>query len=78
MHPNKESSFYYISESARLGYAPAMTKLGDYYYSGYHVDKDYEFAQKLYQKAAEKSNSQALVNLGVMIEKGILQKDADP
>lgn len=42
---NKDSSFYYISKSARLGFAPAMVKLGDYYYSGYHVDKDYEFAR---------------------------------
>lgn len=55
-----------------------MTKLGDYYYSGYYVEKDYEFAQRLYEKAAEKMNSQAIVNLGVMVEKGINLSDSDP
>lgn len=39
--PNKESSFHYIAAAARLDYPPALTRLGDYYYSGYYVDKNY-------------------------------------
>lgn len=68
---NKESSFYYVESSARLEYPPAITKLGDYYYSGYHVGKNVEFAKSLYEKSAKKNDSQALVNLGVLIEKGL-------
>ncbi len=51
--------------------------MGDYYYSGYYVDRNYEFARKLYEKAWEKGNSQALVNLGVMKEKGIGEDEKD-
>lgn len=39
--PNKQSSFYYVSAAARLEYPPALTRLGDYYYSGYFVSKNY-------------------------------------
>lgn len=78
MAANKESSFYYVNEAARMDYAPALTKLGDYYYSGYYVEKDLYFAQKLYEKAAEKNHSQAIVNLGVMVEKGLNQHETDP
>ena len=52
--PNKEASFHYISAAARLEYAPALTRLGDYYYSGFYVEKNLENAQLLYEKAADK------------------------
>lgn len=42
-------AFYYINESAKLKYLPAITKLGDYYYSGFFVKKDHKEALKLYQ-----------------------------
>ena len=78
VEPHKESAFYYIEYAARLGYDPALTKLGDYYYSGFHVHKNLEFAKSLYEKAAQKNNSQALVNLGVMIEKGLDREETSP
>ena len=52
LSPNKQSSFYYVSAAARLEYPPALTRLGDYYYSGYFVNKNYENAKILYEKAA--------------------------
>lgn len=48
---NKESSFYYIEKAARRNHPAALVKLGDYYYSGYFVDKNYEYAKKLYELA---------------------------
>lgn len=70
--PNKESAFHYMALAARLDYPPALTRLGDYYYSGFYIDKNYENAQLLYEKAAEKGESQALVNIALMIDKGLL------
>lgn len=48
MTPNKESSFHYVAAAAKLDFPPALTRLGDYYYSGYYVDKNYENAKILY------------------------------
>jgi TPR repeat protein len=47
--------------------------MGDYYYSGYYVDKSYESARILYERAAEKGDSQAYLNLALMEEKGLIQ-----
>ena len=69
---NKEASFHYIAAAARLEYPPALTRLGDYYYSGYYVAKNAESAQVLYEKAGEKGDSQALLNLAIMHDKGIM------
>ncbi len=49
-----------------------MTRLADYYYSGYFVTKNVENAQILYEKAGEKGESQALLNLAIMQEKGLM------
>jgi TPR repeat protein len=70
--PNKEASFHYISAAARLEYPPALTRLGDYYYSGYFVGKNIENAKILYEKAGEKGDSQALLNLAIMHDKGLM------
>lgn len=48
MEKNSESSLYYINNAARLDYAPAITKLGDYYYTGFGVKKDFQYAKMLY------------------------------
>jgi TPR repeat protein len=69
---NKEASFHYVAAAARLDYAPALTRLGDYYYSGYFVSRNTENARLLYEKAAERGDSQALLNLAIMQEKGLL------
>ena len=70
--PNKEASFHYIASAARLDYPQALTRLGDYYYSGHHIEKNYEKARILYEKAAEKNESQAFLNLALMQEKGLI------
>jgi TPR repeat protein len=54
-----------------------LVKLGDYYYSGYFVDKNYEYAKKLYELAREKGNTQALLNIGLMKDKGLANDDSD-
>lgn len=64
---NIESSVFYINSAARLEYPPALNKLGDFYYRGYGVKKDYEYAKLLYEKAASKGDSKALINLGAMM-----------
>lgn len=69
---NKEASFHYIASAARLDYAPALTRLGDYYYSGHFVDRNYDNARILYEKAAERGESQAMLNLALMQDKGLL------
>jgi len=61
-----------MASAARLDYPQALTRLGDYYYSGHHVDKNYENARILYEKAAEMNESQAYLNLGLMQEKGLI------
>ncbi len=45
-------AFSYYKKSADLGYADAITKLGDYFYSGILFKKDLDKAQKLYELAA--------------------------
>ena len=55
-----------------MEFPPALTRLGDYYYSGYYVDKNYDSAKILYEKAAERGDSQAFLNLALMQEKGLL------
>ena len=37
---NLQSALLYVSNSARLDYAPAITKLGDFYFTGQGVKKD--------------------------------------
>lgn len=74
---NREASFHYIASSAKLDYPPALTRLGDYYYSGYFVAKNLENAKLLYEKAGEKGDSQALLNLAIMQEKGLLPQGTD-
>ena len=54
-----------------------MVKLGDYYYSGYFVEKNYEYAKKLYDMAREKGNTQAMLNIGLMKEKGLVDDGSD-
>ena len=70
--PNKQSSFHYVAAAARQEYPPALTRLGDYYYSGHYIDKNYDNAKILYEKAAQKGDSQAFLNLALMQEKGLL------
>ena len=40
--------------------------MGDYYYSGYYVQKDLTKAKSYYEKAASKGLSQGFINIGLM------------
>jgi TPR repeat protein len=46
--------------------------LGDYYYSGYQVNKNLHIAKNYYEKAALNGNSQGMINLGLMYQKGLI------
>jgi TPR repeat protein len=51
--------------------------LGDFYYSGLGVKKDIDYAKVLYEKAVSKGDSKAMINMGVMMEKGIGYPEKD-
>jgi TPR repeat protein len=56
-----------VSKSASLNFLPAITKLADYKYSGFHVAKDLEGAVRLYEKAAKEGDAQAMINLSLVL-----------
>lgn len=58
----------WFERSAALGYTHAMVHLALVYKN---VDKDYERAVKLYQKAADLNNIGALFDLGCLYESGV-------
>ncbi len=59
-----------IAESARLGYAPAQSRLGLMYLTGDGVDLSYEKAFDWFTKAADQGDSEALYQLGGLFEWG--------
>ena len=60
-----------VRANAEKGNAAAMNILGDFYFNGDHVGKDYGKAINWYKKAAEKGNSAAMCNLGVCYQYGL-------
>lgn len=69
---------YHLVENAalKLGHPQALNKLGDYHFSGFGCSKDEQLAITLYKKAAILGDTQALVNLGLLYEQGIIQAPA--
>ncbi len=67
MIKNSELAYNYIKKSAHLKFLPAITKLGDYFYSGFYVNKNIPEAVQLYQMAATEGQSQAMLNLSLLI-----------
>jgi TPR repeat protein len=62
-----------------MGYAKAHVKCGDFLYSGKGCGrKDKTEAFKCYQKAANMNDSEALNNIGLMIENGFDDRPSDP
>lgn len=48
----------------------AINRVGDYYFSGFGVDKiDIEKSKEFYEKAAKMGNVDSLLNLGAIYEK---------
>ncbi len=76
---NAEKANELIYHAADRGYAPAMTKLGQMYYSGVGVGKDPRRARKLFERAAAAGSGEAMYNLGEMCrynEAGLRKRDA--
>ncbi|MCD8361682.1 MAG: sel1 repeat family protein [Lachnospiraceae bacterium] len=64
-----ENLDFYCAEAAR-GNAAAQNRLGDCYYYGCGVEKDWSAAAKWYEKAAQKGDVSAQYNLGYCNERG--------
>lgn len=66
----------WYQKAAKTGNADAENLLGNMYFSGEGVEKNYEFALKWFQKSANQDNKYAQYNIGDMYEKGIgVKKD---
>ncbi|MFK8300675.1 hypothetical protein ACI762_08130 [Capnocytophaga canimorsus] len=71
-----EKAFELFLESANKGHSEAQYDLGEAYYSGIGISKDYNEAVKWYRKAAEQGHSRAQYNLGEAYYSGIgISKD---
>ena len=56
----------YFRQSAALGYAPAMSRIGDLYYNGDGLVQDDELALQWYEKAARQDFHMAMMQAGRM------------
>jgi TPR repeat protein len=59
-----------FQRGAEHGHAPSMGNLGIAYYHGYGVEQDYAKAREWFEKAADKGDYSAMLNLGVLYEEG--------
>ena len=59
-----------LEEAKRIEVAQAQFELGEIYYEGQGVKRDYKKAFEWFQKAAEQGNAQAQYNLSLMYAKG--------
>ena len=60
---NEKLGIEYMSKAATKGFAPAQNNLGNKYYNGKGVEKDYAKAVEWYRKAAEQGYDWAQYNL---------------
>jgi len=63
---NDEDSSAEVESAAEKGDPSAMIRLGDKFYEGLNVDKDYSKAMEWYQKAADKGYNPGLHKIGEM------------
>lgn len=69
---NLKSAYFWYGRAANFGVVEAKLRLGDLYYYGLGVDRNYSLAFENYLMASERSNSaQASFNLGWMYQWGI-------
>ena len=64
------SKFYWKNRAAEQGHVLAQCYLGDYFYNGYGISKDYAEAVKWFRKAAEQGDANALFHLGFCYKYG--------
>lgn len=67
---SNEEAFFYLTESAKAGYAPAQNKVALYWIKGEIVKEDKVVGANWYQKAATQGDSNAQLNLGACYEVG--------
>jgi hypothetical protein len=67
---NYEVSIKYSQASADQGYAPALNRLGFFFYSGKGVEKDCSKAIRYFQQAADQGHADAQFNLGMCYRDG--------
>lgn len=60
----------YYKKSIDVGIGTAMENIGDLYYYGYGVPKDYYEVMKWYRKSSEKNNATAMFSIGMLYENG--------
>ena len=53
---NYTEAMKWIQKAANANFSPAMIELGDCYYNGIGINKNYSEAVRLYKKAAEQKN----------------------
>ena len=64
------SALKWLILSGNKGYIPAQLKIGQMYYSGKEIDRNYTEAIKWFKKAADKGNAEALSTIGGMYHGG--------
>jgi len=75
---DRRKAFEYLSRAATFEEPRAMTLLAGYYRSGDVVPQDYKESRRLYQRAIDLGNVDALTNLGVMEYNGEGTSDDEP
>lgn len=70
MHGQYASALEKYKRSADKGDPTAQNSLGNIYYLGLGVDRDYERAAHWYERAAINGNEPALVNMGILYFQG--------
>ncbi|HEY2012880.1 MAG TPA: tetratricopeptide repeat protein [Bryobacteraceae bacterium] len=60
-----------VLRAAEHGSAPAQNRLGDLYFGGLCVSKNYTEAARWYRKSAEQGNDLAQFHLGMMFSEGL-------
>jgi TPR repeat protein/uncharacterized membrane protein YjgN (DUF898 family) len=65
-----EDGVKWYRKAAEQGNAHSQSSMGNMYYAGYGVEKDYAEAIRWYRKAAEQGDADGQVNLGVIYQRG--------
>ena len=61
----------YLEKGAECSETNAMIQIGNLYFNGFGVKRDFKEAKKWYQKAADMNNSSALIGLGFLYLMGL-------
>ena len=68
---DSETAVLWFTQSAKQGFAEGQNNLGDCYFYGKGVERNYTKAAEWYTKAAEQKNAEGQVNLGECYQHGL-------